>query len=134
MSITLGIADGPLRALAAGAPATWYPAETDPQVARKRWIAGMKPKGEITVDEGAVGALRRGKSLLPAGVTRVSGAFGRGDPVSILGPGGERLGVGLTRYTREEAALILGRHSGDIETVLGYPGRAALSHRDDMVV
>jgi glutamate 5-kinase len=134
MAITLGITARPLRALADGAPATWFLAETDPQVARKRWIAGMKPKGEITVDEGAVGALRRGKSLLPAGVTGVSGAFGRGDPVSILGPSGQRLGVGLTRYTREETALIRGRHSGDIEAVLGYPGRAALIHRDDMVL
>jgi len=134
MAITLGITARPLRALANGAPATWFLAETDPQVARKRWIAGMKPKGEITVDEGAVGALRRGKSLLPAGVTGVSGAFGRGDPVSILGPSRERLGVGLTRYTLEETALIRGRHSGDIEAVLGYPGRAALIHRDDMVL
>jgi glutamate 5-kinase len=134
MAITLGITDRPLKALAEGAPATWFLAETDPQVARKRWIAGMKPKGEITVDAGAAGALRSGKSLLPAGVTRVSGAFGRGDPVAILGPSGERLGLGLTRYTREEAALIRGRHSGDIEAVLGYPGRAALIHRDDMVL
>jgi len=134
MAITLGITDRPLKALAEGAPATWFLAETDPQVARKRWIAGMKPKGEITVDEGAVGALRKGKSLLPAGVTLVSGAFGRGDPVAILGPGGDRLGIGLTRYTREEAALIRGRHSTEIESVLGYPGRAALIHRDDMVL
>jgi glutamate 5-kinase len=134
MAITLGITDRPLKALAEGAPATWFLAETDPQVARKRWIAGMKPKGEITVDAGAAGALRSGKSLLPAGVTRVSGAFGRGDPVAILGPSGERLGLGLTRYTQEEAALIRGRHSGDIEGVLGYPGRAALIHRDDMVL
>jgi glutamate 5-kinase len=134
MAITLGITDRPLRALAEGAPATWFLAETDPQVARKRWIAGMKPKGEITVDAGAVRALRSGKSLLPAGITAVGGAFGRGDPVSILGPGGDRLGIGLTRYTREEATLIRGRQSGEIEAVLGYPGRAALIHRDDMVL
>ena len=62
------------------------------------------------------------------------GAFGRGDPVAILGPAGDRLGIGLTRYTREEAALIRGRQSGEIEAVLGYPGRAALIHRDDMVL
>lgn len=134
MAITEGSVMRPLRALADGAPVTWFMAETDPQVARKRWIAAMKPKGEITVDAGAVGALRRGKSLLPAGVTLVSGSFGRGDPVAILGPAGERLGVGLARYTRDEAQRIAGRHSGDIEAVLGYPGRAALIHRDDMVI
>jgi len=70
--------------------------------------------------------------LLPAGVTAVTGAFGRGDPVAILGPAGA-LGKGLSRYTSDETALILGHRSGDIEAVLGYPGRAALVHRDDMV-
>ena len=76
----------------------------------------------------------KGKSLLPAGVTAVSGAFGRGDPVAILGPSGDRLGIGLTRYTRDEATAIRGRQSGEIEAILGYPGRAALIHRDDMVL
>ena len=134
MAITLGITDRPLKALAEGASATWFLAETDPQVARKRWIGGMKPKGEVTVDAGAAAALRKGKSLLPAGITQVTGAFGRGDPVAILGPGGDRLGIGLTRYTRDEAVRIRGRQSGEIEAVLGYPGRAALIHRDDMVL
>ncbi len=134
MAITLGTTHRPLKALAEGAPATWFLAETDPQAARKRWIAGMKPKGEITVDAGAVQALRSGKSLLPAGVTKVTGSFGRGDPVALVGPGGDRLGIGLARYTSEEARGIKGRRSGDIEAVLGYPGRAALIHRDDMVL
>ncbi len=134
MAITLGVTPRPLKALSEGAPATWFMAETDPQAARKRWIAGMKPKGEVTVDAGAVGALQRGKSLLPAGVTRISGSFGRGDPVMILGPEAERLGIGLSRYTADEARRIRGRQSGDIEAVLGYPGRAALIHRDDMVL
>lgn len=134
MAITLGTTHRPLTALAEGAPATWFLAETDPQAARKRWIAGMKPKGEITVDAGAVHALRSGKSLLPAGVTKVTGSFGRGDPVALVGPGADRLGIGLMRYTSEEARGIKGRRSGDIEAVLGYPGRAALIHRDDMVL
>ncbi len=134
VAITQGTVLRPLRALANGAAATWFRAESDPQAARKRWIAAMKPKGEIKVDLGAVSALKRGKSLLPAGVTAVSGSFGRGDPVAIIGPSGERLGKGLTRYTRDEALMIKGRRSGDIESVLGYPGRAALIHRDDMVL
>jgi glutamate 5-kinase len=86
------------------------------------------------VDAGAVTALRAGKSLLPAGVRSVSGAFGRGDPVAILGPDGAMLGKGLVRYTLAEARLIAGHKSGEIPELLGYPGRAALIHRDDMVM
>ncbi len=133
LAITEGSAMHPLQALENGAPCTWFTATDDPQIARKRWIAAMKPKGEIVVDAGAVRALGQGKSLLPAGVTAVTGRFGRGDPVTISGPGGA-LGKGLTRYTADEARAIKGRRSGDIEAILGYPGRAALVHRDDMVI
>ena len=88
MAITLGSPHNPLTALQNGAPATWFAAHHDPQAARKRWIAAMKPRGELRVDAGAAAALSRGKSLLPAGVTAVTGRFGRGDPVAILGPDG----------------------------------------------
>ena len=134
MAITLGSNLNPLKSLENGAPATWFTAETDPQAARKRWIAAMKAKGELRLDAGAVTALSAGKSLLPAGVIGVSGSFGRGDPVAILGPDGARLGIGLTRYTAEEAGKIKGQRSDRIETLLGYPGRAALVHRDDMAI
>lgn len=132
LAITEGSVYRPLRALERGAPVTWFTADGDPQAARKRWIAAMKPKGEIIVDAGAAHALSQGKSLLPAGVTGVTGKFGRGDPVTISGPEGT-LGKGLARYTSAEAITIKGRQSGDIESLLGYPGRAALVHRDDMV-
>jgi glutamate 5-kinase len=134
MAIMEGSVLRPLKALAEGASCTWFTALGDPQAARKRWIAAMKPRGEITVDAGAVTALRAGKSLLPAGVTHVAGSFGRGDPVAILSPEGARLGIGLIRYTGGEAKAIAGRRSGDIQGILGYPGRAALIHRDDMVL
>ncbi len=134
MAITLGSRMHPLRALEEGARATWFTAQGDPQAARKRWIAGMKERGRLRIDAGAVVALRAGRSLLPAGVVAVTGRFGRGDPVGIEGPDGTRLGLGLVRYTAEEAAAIAGRRSGDIASVLGYPGRAALIHRDDMVL
>ena len=133
MAITEGSLMNPLKALDHGAPATWFRPETDPQAARKRWIAAMKPRGEGFVDAGAARALAQGKSLLPAGVDVISGDFGRGDPVAILGPEG-RLGMGLARYTAAEARAIAGHQSGDIEGILGYPGRAALIHRDDMVL
>ena len=134
MVITLGSADNPLMKIEKGSPTTWFRPQTDPQAARKRWIAAMKPRGEITVDAGAARALGQGKSLLPAGVTGVSGNFGRGDPVTIHGPDGARLGLGLTRYTADEAQAIKGQRSDRIEALLGYPGRAALIHRDDMAV
>lgn len=134
MAIMEGSVKRPLMALAGGANRTWFLPDADPQVARKRWIGAMKPKGEVRVDAGAVSALLGGKSLLPAGVRQVTGNFGRGEPVAIVGPGGEALGKGLIRYTALEAKSIAGHKSAEIETILGYAGRAALIHRDDMVL
>ncbi|MCL4065263.1 glutamate 5-kinase [Pseudomonas sp. GX19020] len=134
MAIMEGSPLRPLKALAEGANRTWFVAEADPQAARKRWINAMKEKGRVRVDEGAVKALRLGKSLLPAGVVAVEGRFGRGEPVGIIGPSGEALGKGLIRYTSDEARAIAGHRSGEIEAILGYQGRAALVHRDDMVM
>ena len=94
----------------------------------------MKPNAQIVLDAGALDALRRGKSLLPAGITAVRGSFGRGDPVVILDQADHPVGQGLSRYTSAEARQIMGRRSADIEAVLGYKGRAALIHRDDMVL
>lgn len=134
MAIMEGSVTRPLTALAKGANRTWFLPDADPQVARKRWIGAMKPKGEVCVDAGAVSALHGGKSLLPAGVRYVTGNFGRGEPVAIVGPEGETLGKGLIRYTAAEAKAIAGHKSAEIETILGYAGRAALIHRDDMVL
>jgi glutamate 5-kinase len=88
--------------------------------------------GEIYVDEGAVTALKAGKSLLPAGVINVSGEFLRGDAVVILAISGHEIGHGLIGYTSEEAQSIKGLRSSQVEHVLGYPARAALIHRNDM--
>jgi len=134
MAIAEGSVLWPLTSVAQGARTSWFLPEADPQLARKRWIAAMKPRGTLVVDAGAAQALRRGKSLLPAGVSRVEGDFGRGDPVAIAGTDGQRLATGLTRYTAAEARRIAGHHSAQIETILGYSGRAALIHRDDMVL
>lgn len=134
MAIAEGSVLRPLSAVADGARASWFLPDGDPQTARKRWIAAMKPKGMVRIDQGAADALRGGKSLLPAGVREVSGVFGRGDPVTIFGPSGETLATGLSRYTADEARRIRGHHSAEIEAILGYPGRAALIHRDDMAL
>ncbi|MDF1873450.1 glutamate 5-kinase [Vannielia sp.] len=133
MQITHGHRAHPLERLSQGGAATLFTAQTTPKAARKGWIASMKPQGSITVDEGAAKALLAGKSLLPAGILAVSGSFHRGDPIEIMGPEGH-LGQGLTRYTAGEARTIQGHQSGDIEALLGYPGRATLIHRDDMAL
>lgn len=134
MAIAEGSVLRPLTAVAQGSRATWFLPEADPQLARKRWIAAMKPRGIVYVDQGAATALWSGKSLLPAGVTKVEGEFGRGDAVVVTGPEGQRLATGLTRYTAAEARQIAGHRSAEIAEILGYTGRAALIHRDDMAV
>ncbi|MEL6957719.1 MAG: glutamate 5-kinase [Pseudomonadota bacterium] len=134
MVITLGTPLNPLNKLEKGARNTLFTAQTNPKAARKRWIAAMKDHGGVTVDAGAETALRNGKSLLPAGITAVSGDFGRGDPVAILSASGARLGLGLARYDRAETAKVLGLKTQDIAQALGYEGRSVFIHRDDMVI
>ncbi len=134
MAVMKGDVDRPLSALAAGARATWFRPQASPAAARKKWIAGMKPIGELIIDEGAAAALRRGKSLLPAGVRRIDGRFERGDPVTIVTGTGESVGAALAGYSSGEARAIAGQKSDRIPGILGYPGRAALVHRDDMVI
>jgi glutamate 5-kinase len=125
----------PLGTLAAGAPVTWFLASSDPITARKRWIAGqLEPRGSVHIDAGAEKALSGGKSLLPAGVTRVEGTFERGDVVIIRGAAGSEVGRGLVAYSRPDAELIIGKKSGDVAAVLGHPGRTELIHRDDMAL
>jgi glutamate 5-kinase len=134
LAITEGSVLHPLRALDAGAAATWFTPQLDPRTARKRWITAMKPQGNVTVDAGAAVALAHGKSLLPAGVTAIGGKFSRGDPLRIQDMQGDELGQGLSGYSSLEATAIMGCQSRDIEALLGYSGRAALIHRDDMAI
>jgi glutamate 5-kinase len=132
MVIMEGDVARPLAALFNGVRHTLFCPTGDPQAARKQWISAMKSRGEVHVDAGAARALASGKSLLSAGVTAIEGSFSRGDPVAILGPNQEVLGKGLIGYDSSEAATIKGRHSGEIAGLLGYSGRVALIHRDDM--
>lgn len=133
------IADGrpknPLAAIAAGARCTWFLTGSTPATARKTWIAGsLEPRGAIHVDAGATRALRGGASLLPVGVVRVEGDFARGDAVLIRDPDGRVLGRGLVAYDAADAARVIGKASRDIASILGYPGRAEMIHRDDMAL
>jgi len=135
--VTLGRRDGqgPLEAVEAGARATLFAAHATPALAYKQWIAGsLAPQGALVVDDGAVTALRAGKSLLPAGVTTVEGRFGKGDAVIVRDKAGREVARGLSAYGAEDAASIQGLRSTAIEARLGYRGPAALIHRDDLVV
>lgn len=134
MAITLGYPMHPLAGLSKGAAATWFEPSDDPKTARKRWISSLKPKGSLVIDQGAVAALNAGKSLLPVGVTGVSGEFDRGELVRITLADGSDLGCGLARFDYADAQKILGKNTTEFEVILGYSGRAALIHRDDMVL
>ncbi len=135
--VTLGRRDGqgPLEAVEAGARATLFAAHATPALAYKQWIAGsLAPQGALVVDDGAVTALRAGKSLLPAGVVAIEGRFGKGDAVVVRDRAGREVARGLSAYGAEDAAAIQGLRSTAIEARLGYRGPAALIHRDDLVV
>ena len=135
MVIASGRVMNPLRAIADGKPCTWFLTPANPITARKKWIAGsLEPRGALTVDAGAVKALRSGKSLLPAGVIKVEGAFERGDAVVVRGPDGAEIGRGLIAYDAGDADKIKGRSSADIVSILGFGGRTEMIHRDDLVM
>ena len=125
----------PLRRIIDGASCSWFTANATPAAARKRWIgASLTPVGRIIVDHGAEAALRRDKSLLPAGVTGIEGQFARGDTVSIVAADGREIARGLIAYDCEDAGKIIGRQSSEIASVLGFAGRDEMVHRDDLVL
>jgi len=133
------IADGrvihPIARVAAGGPCTWFLTPSNPVTARKAWIGGtLELKGAVSVDSGAARALASGKSLLPAGVTRIEGAFARGDCVAIRDENGAEIGRGLIAYDALHAERIRGRNSRDIAQALGVTGRTEMIHRDDMAL
>jgi glutamate 5-kinase len=125
----------PLRALRRDARCTWFLPPAEPRTARKRWIAAaILSGGAVTVDDGAAKALRGGRSLLPAGIVSIEGRFKRGDAIMVRDKAGREIARGLSAYSAEDAALIKGRKSAEIEAILGYRGRDELIHRDDLVV
>ena len=118
-----------------GAPCTWFLPSAEPLTARKRWIAGhLNVCGALTVDDGALAALGKGKSLLPAGVVAVEGEFCRGDAVAVQDRQGREVARGLSAYAADDARRIVGRRTAEIEAILGYRGRDEMIHRDDLVV
>jgi len=135
MAITDGRAHHPLSGVLAGARATWFSPSAELRTARKRWIAAhVSVEGHVVVDDGAVKALASGKSLLPAGVTQVTGDFDRGGLIGVTSKDGREIARGLSNYSADEARALAGRHSGLSESILGYRGREELIHRDDLVL
>lgn len=110
--------------------------DREPIVARKQWIASqLKCRGTLTLDEGAVRALReQNRSLLPVGVSAVGGEFSRGEVVACLAPDGREIARGLVNYASDEAKRILRKRADEIETILGYVDEPELIHRDNLVV
>ena len=133
------IADGkhahPLARIADGARCTWFLPQASPQTARKRWIGGsLKPAGTLIIDEGAARALAAGKSLLPAGVVEILGAFDKGDAVIVRTRDGHDLGRGLVAYAAADARRIIGGKTVEIAERLGYRGPDEIIHRDDLAL
>lgn len=135
MVITSGNKPNPIANLAAGRRATWFAPSGNPVTARKKWISGqLAIGGSLVVDDGALRALGNGKSLLPAGIRRVDGDFRRGDVVTVLRGDGLEVARGIVAYDHVDAIRILGRKSSEISHILGYSGRTAMIHRDDLVM
>ncbi|VVS97367.1 glutamate 5-kinase [Erythrobacter sp. EC-HK427] len=136
--IALAIIDGrsemPLaRAMASQAGTLFVPQREES--GRRGWIGGrMRFRGSITVDDGCVAALRRGKSVLAAGITGVSGNFERGDIIQVLDLAGAEIAKGLVEYDVDDVAAIKGRQSDALEAILGHTPRSAVIHRDHLVL
>lgn len=132
MIITSGKKENPITAIER---ATIFKASDKPVSARKKWISShLKSEGTLIIDDGAAKALKSGKSLLPAGVVKVTGDFHYGDPIDVMDKNGHKLALGLVTYSANEARLILGCKSTDISDVLGYSRGDELIHRDDLVL
>jgi len=102
---------------------------------RKQWLAGhLQMRGTLTLDAGAVNALRQGRSLLPVGVKVVEGNFRRGEMVVCMGPHGLEVARGLANYSAGEAQKMLGHPTDEIEGLLGYIDEPELIHRDNMIL
>ena len=102
--------------------------------ARKKWIiSSISPKGNLIIDDGAINALKKGKSLLAAGIIKVIGKFNKGDHIKILDKSMKEHARGLSSFTSEEIIKIRGQHSNKINELLGYISKSEVVHKDDMV-
>ncbi len=134
MAIADGLSLRPLKNIELKNNCTWFLTKISKLDARKKWIiSSVSPKGELIIDDGAINALKNGKSLLAAGIKQVNGKFIKGDHVKILDKNLVEYARGLSSFTSDEISKIKGQHSNKIKELLGYISKSEIVHKDDMV-
>ena len=134
MVIANGLLERPIKKIIEKNNCTWFLPKVSKLDARKKWIiSSVSPKGEIVIDEGAINALKKGKSLLAAGIKKVNGKFNKGDHIKILDKNLKEYARGLSSFSSEETIKIQGQHSNKINELLGYISKSEVVHKDDMV-
>ena len=134
MAIANGNYMNPIKKIIENKKCTWFLPKISKLDARKQWIIGsIAPKGEVIIDQGALDAIRNGKSLLPAGVKRINGNFEKGDHILIKDESNKERGRGISSFSSLEIEKIKGSHSSEIKNILGYSSREEIIHKDDLV-
>ena len=134
MAIANGLINRPIKKILNSNSCTWFIPKVSKLDARKKWIISSRsPKGEIIIDDGALNALRKGKSLLAAGIKEINGKFSKGDHVRILDKDMIEFARGLSSFNSDEILKIRGQHSSKIGILLGYETKSEVIHKDDMV-
>ena len=134
MAIANGLSLRPIKKILRKNNCTWFLTKVSKLDARKKWIiSSISPKGELIIDDGAIGALKQGKSLLAAGIKKVNGKFNKGDHIKILDKNMKEYARGLSSFTADEISKIKGQHSNKIGELLGYITKSEVVHKDDMV-
>ena len=134
MAIANGLKLRPIQNINKYNNCTWFLPKVTKLHARKKWIiSSISPKGDLVIDDGAIAALKKGKSLLAAGIKKVNGKFSKGDHIKILDKHLKEYARGLSSFSSEEIKKIQGEHSNKIKEILGYVSKSEVIHKDDMV-
>ena len=134
MVIANGLSERPIKKIIDENKCTWFLPKISKLDARKKWIiSSISPKGELVIDDGAIKALKKGNSLLAAGIKKVNGKFNKGDHIKILDKNMKEYARGLSSFTSDEISKIQGQHSNKINELLGYVSKSEVIHKDDMV-
>ena len=134
MAISNGLINRPIKHMLEKNLCTWFLPKISKLDARKKWIiSSVSPKGELIIDDGALNALKNGKSLLATGIKEVKGQFNKGDHIKILDKNMIEFARGLSSFTSDEISKIKGMHSNKISNLLGYISKSEVVHKDDLV-
>jgi len=134
MVIANGLTKRPISNIDKDNKCTWFLPKISKLDARKKWIiSSISPKGHLIIDDGAILALKKGKSLLAAGIKKISGKFVKGDHIKILDKNLKEHARGLSSFSSDEIKKIQGHHSNKIKEILGYISKSEVIHKDDMV-